>query len=448
MSVTGINSIISATLSGETDIICDNLTADTITLPSGDLQTTLDNIVAGSGSTGPAGPAGQSVSFYAPNITTLSAGSSATVNDVITVSSNTQYHQLTFNIPKGDPGDATLAEAAAAAAAISAAASAVSAGAAATSAAAAATSASSAITIANAAQDDADTALSRTKYVRTTGSNYTVFTGDNRNNPLLPLVDGGAGIRFYNTVETVFGITTFSDLRVTIGNNGDITQEAGTTTLNDLVVSGTTTGVERLLVDVLDTDSQFCIPFTRDIEIDDVTPLNTRMAVDASYNYNPFTNTLRVPNIVSDLSGSASKIIAASSVLNNDLPIPFLSNTTGSVNVLTDIVNGITYNPSTNILKCNTFVGDLSGNVVGNLTGNVVGNLTGNVLGTTINVGNPASTSEINIEGLNGCNINIGIASFLNNVNIGNSTSTVNIRCITDTAITVFNPFDQMNGVF
>lgn len=38
MSVTGINSIISATLSGETDIICDNLTANTITLPSGDLQ--------------------------------------------------------------------------------------------------------------------------------------------------------------------------------------------------------------------------------------------------------------------------------------------------------------------------------------------------------------------------------------------------------------------------
>jgi hypothetical protein len=105
MSINGTNSIISATLSGETDIVCDNLTANTITLPSGDLQTTLDNIVAGSGSQGPAGADGQDVSFYAPFITTLSAGSSATVSDVITTASNTQNHQLTFNIPRGDKGE-------------------------------------------------------------------------------------------------------------------------------------------------------------------------------------------------------------------------------------------------------------------------------------------------------------------------------------------------------
>ena len=299
MSVTGINSIISATLSGETDITCDNLTADTITLPSGDLQTTLDNIVAGSGTVGPAGPAGadgQSVSFYAPNITTLSAGSDATVNDVITTSSNTQYHQLTFNIPrgdkgekgeKGDNGNSDAATAAAAAAAASAAVAAASAASSSGSAAAAASSASSAATQAAEANATAEAVDTRTTHIDVLG--LTTYTTFNRNS--------GSGIDFLTTTDTL--------PRISISNNGTITQSVGTTTLNNLVVNGTMTG---------------------------------------------------------NLTGSASQVLPSTSILDTDLPIPFLSDTTGAVTVLTDIVNGVTYNPSTNLLKCAIFVGDLSGN--------------------------------------------------------------------------------------
>ena len=480
----------------------------------------------------------QSVSFNAPFTVTGNAGTNASISDVITTANNLQTHQLTFTIPRGDPGDTTeaeeiandalaAAEAAedlAAAADVAAAAAVVTAGTALGVATGAATTAGIALSTANAAQSDADTALSRTQYTRTTNSNYTVFTGDNRNqDPTFPEVyyQGGEGIRFYNKVITIDPFpTSFLQLRLTIGNNGDITQEGGTTTLNDLVVKLTTD----------ETNSQFCIPYTRDITISDNTPRNTRLGVDASFNFNPFTNTLSVPFITSDLSGTASKVLAASSVLNSDLPIPFLSNSTGSVDILTDIVNGITYNPSTNNLTCTTLTGtatninvsevatngsfrvpflgvntgsaalgsdagllynpsnNLLTTTVSNInveevetnssfrvpflavnTGssslgsdggltynpstdilscNVSGNLTGNVLGSTINIGDPTATDEINIEGRNNCNINIGIASFLNNVNIGNATSSVNIRCITDTAVTVFNPFDQMNGVF
>jgi hypothetical protein len=265
--------------------------------------------------------------------------------------------------PQGIQGNSTAAEAAAAASAASAAVSAGSAGAAATAASASAASASAAATSAAAAAQDADDALARTAYVRTTSSNYTVFTGDNHNNPLLPLTDGGAGIRFYNKAETLFGVTTFSELRITINNGGDITQTDGLTTLNNLAVNGTTTGIKRIEADVLDTNSQFCIPFTRDITTANITPLDTRMSVDTSFNFNPSTNRLAVPFITSDLSGTATKVLASASVLNSDLTIPFLSSGTGNVNILTDIVNGITYNPSTNILKCVTFEGDLSGSV-------------------------------------------------------------------------------------
>ena len=517
MSVTGFNSIISATLTGETDIICDNLTANTITLPSGDLQTTLDNIVAGTGETGPAGADGQSVSFYAPNITTLSAGSDATVNDVITTVSNTQYHQLTFNIPrgdkgeqgeegdqgpkgdqgeqgpKGDDGNSTAATAAAAAAAVSAAAAAASAVSSSTSAAASAVSAASAASSAASAEASVSEIGGRVTYIDVGGSYPNGYTTFNRGG-------GAEGIRMYNDPTDL----TYA---LRIRNNGTITQLAGS---NDF--------------------------------------LNTNI-----------TGTLTVSStITGNLTGSASQVVANTSVLNSNLPIPFLSNTTGAVNVLTDIVNGITYNPSTNTLTSANFVGDVSGNLTGTATnatnatnatiatdatnasffptfvstttGNlplkvdagitynpstnilscdVSGNLTGtatnatnatkilatnsttnanynipflsaatgnvdvltdsifgmtynpstNVLtvekleattlqGSTINVGDATNTSTINIEGNNGCTINIGVAAFLNSINIGNNLSTVTIKCITDTAITVFNPMDQMNGIF
>ena len=66
----------------------------------------------------------------------------------------------------------------------------------------------------------------------------------------------------------------------------------------------------------------------------------------------------------------------------------------------------------------------------------------------TLNIGDATNTSTINIEGNSGSTINIGVAAFLNNINVGNNLSNVSIKCITDTAITVFNPIDQMNGVF
>lgn len=407
----------------------------------------------------------QSVSFNAPFTITGNPGTNASVSDVITTANNLQTHQLTFTIPRGDPGDtsaaeaiannalaaAESAEAAAEAAEIEAGLATVEAGAATITASTAlgvatgaATAAGIAQSTANSAQSDANTGLSRTQYIRTTGSNYTVFTSDNRNqDPTFPEVyyEGGEGIRFYNKVITIDDFpTSFLQLRLTIKNNGDIDQEGGTTTLNNLVVNGSSTGVERLKINTDTTDTQFCIPYTRNIEINNIPPIDTRLGVDASFNFNPFTNTLSVPFITSDLSGSASKVLVSSSISTSDLPIAFLSSNTGAVDVLVDIVNGATYKASTNTLTCANFSG--------NLTGNVSGNLTGNVLGSTINIGDPASTGEINIEGRNNCNINIGIASFLNNVNIGNATSTVTIRCITDSAITIFNPFDQMNGVF
>lgn len=399
----------------------------------------------------------QSVSFNAPFTITGDPGTNASVSDVITTANNLQTHQLTFTIPRGDPGDTSAAEAIAnnalsvaqsaeekaEAAEIEAglalaesSAAVITAGTALGVATGAATAAGLAQSTANSAQSDANTGLSRTQYIRTTGSNYTVFTSDNRNqDPTFPeeYYEGGEGIRFYNKVITIDPFpTSFLQLRLTIKNNGDIDQEGGTTTLNNLVVNGSSTGVERLKINTDTTDTQFCIPYTRNIEIDDSPPIDTRLGVDASFNFNPFTNRLSVPFITSDLSGSASKVLVSSSISTSDLPIAFLSSNTGAVDVLVDIVNGATYKASTNTLTCANFSG----------------NLTGNVLGSTINIGDPTATDEINIEGRNNCNINIGIASFLNNVNIGNATSSVNIRCITDTAITVFNPFDQMNGVF
>ena len=359
-------------------------------------------------------------------------------------------------------------------------------------------------------------------------------------------------------------------------------------------MEGQTTGIERIVVDSDDTNDAFCIPFTADKTIDDglTPPVNTRIGIDLSFNFNPFTSRLEVPFITSDLSGTATKVLSTSSVLDSDLTIPFLSAPTGNVNILTDLQSTtITYNPITNILKCPTFqgdlsgtatkvlatvsstdsifsipflsastgnvniltdglfglvynpstniltsnltgnvIGDLSGNVTGNVVGNVVGDLSGtatkvkatsnltdtgfnvpflgaatgsvdiftdtlneliynpftstltsvnlavdgnisatdgtvnvignlnvtgsvtgnvigNLLGTTINVGN-TSTSTINIEGGTACEINIGVASILNTVNIGNNLSAVNITCAPEDAVLFFNPIDQMNGVF
>jgi hypothetical protein len=288
--------------------------------------------------------------------------------------------------------------------------------------------------------------------------------------------------------------TTFSELRLTIGNNGNLTQEDGTATLNNLVVNGTSTGIERIVADEDATNAAFCVPFTADIDTGDNPPLNTRIGLDFSFNFNPFTNTLSVPYIIGntgatgpaftgDLSGTASKVLATSSVLNSNLPIPFLSASTGSVDILTDIVDGITYNPSTNNLTSTLFTGTVSNVNVSEvatnasfrvpflsgatgsatissdagitynpstniLSCNVTGNLTGDVLGTTIDIGDPASTSEINIEGQSGCEINIGVAAFLNTINIGNQFASVNIKSTSNTSVMLFNPLDQMNGIF
>jgi len=317
--------------------------------------------------------------------------------------------------PQGIQGDSTAATAAAqaaetqaglaavsaGAAAVSAAASAASAVTAASSASAAASSASSAISIANAAQEDAETALSRTQYVRTTNSDYTVFTGSNRDPDAFPVpIEGGAGIRFYNkAVTSIFtGETTFSELRITINNNGNITQDDGTTTLNNLVVNGTVTGIERIKADEDDTNSAFCIPFTADIDTGDNPPLDTRIGLDLSFNFNPFTNTLAVPNITGDLSGnvignvtgnvtgnltgtatnSTNSTIAIDSSNQSFFPT-FVSATSGNLPLKVDS-SGITYNPSTNILT-STFAGNLTGNVTGNVTGDLSGNVIGNVTG-------------------------------------------------------------------
>jgi hypothetical protein len=571
MSINGTNSIISATLSGETDIVCDNLTANTITLPSGDLQTTLDNIVAGSGTVGPTGPAGadgQDVSFYAPFITTLSAGSSATVSDVITTASNTQNHQLTFNIPRGDKGeqgnqgpqgpqgdkgdkgdtgangDATAATAAAAAAAVSAAAAAGSALSSSSSAAASAVSAASAASSAASAEATASEIGGRVTYIDVGGSYPNGYTTFNRGG-------GAEGIRMYNNPTDL----TYA---LRIRNNGTITQTAGsndflnTNITGTLTVSSTMTGnltgsASKIIAKTILEDTDFPLPFLSDLGSSLGLAVNVLTDSVNSISYNPVTEILKCVKFQGDLTGSATKIIAATSTANSDLSIPFLSSSTGSVDILTDIVNGITYNPSTNILKCVTFEGDLSGNSTNSTnatkilatsspnntnynipflsaaTGNVdiltdstnnllynpllntltVDNLNGkasnvnvtenstasnfvvpfmsstsgsaetrcdllftfnpytNVLSTpnikvenilpttaTLNIGDASTTSTINIEGQSGCEINIGVAAFLNTVNIGNNLSSVNIKGIADTPITVFNAIDQMNGIF
>jgi len=525
MSVTGFNSIISATLSGETDIICDNLTANTITLPSGDLQTTLDNIVAGTGETGPAGADGQSVSFYAPNITTLSAGSNATVNDVITVSSNTQYHQLTFNIPrgdqgeqgpqgeegpqgdqgpqgpKGDDGDSTAATAAAIAAAASAAAAVGSAASASSSAAAAASSASTAATQAAEANATANAVDARTTHIDILG--LTTYTTFNRN--------GGSGVDFLTTTDTL--------PRISISNNGTINQSVGTTTLNNLVVSGTMTGTltgsaSQAIATASVVDSDFPIPFLDNATgtVNILTDLQS-----TTLTYNPNRNILICPTFQGDLSGNATnstnatKILATSSLNNENYNVPFLSTATGNVNILSDAFNELLYNPNTNTLTSVNFSGNLTGSAsqvlatnstadanynipfLSAATGNVdvltdglfgmTYNPTTNVLtaekiaattlqGTTINVG--SSTTTINMEATNvvigntsvnsyidignadytdtinieSSTINIGVSSYLQTINIGSVLSTVVIRGITTDPIQIFNPIDQMNGIF
>jgi len=511
MSVTGINSIISATLSGETDIICDNLTANTITLPSGDLQTTLDNIVAGTGETGPAGADGQSVSFYAPLITTLSAGSSATVSDVITTASNTQNHQLTFNIPRGDKGEKgnqgsqgekgdkgndgadgnSAAATAAAAAAGSAGLAAVAAASSSTSATASAVSAASAASSAASANATATATDARTAFIDTNGlTPYTVF---NRN--------GGNGVDF-------LGYTDVSP-KLTIFNSGAIYQYAyetatfynlninNTTTLQNTVINGTLTlnnnavvygnltatltgSATQIIASVSAANTDFNVPF-----LSSGTGAVSVLTDIVNFTYNPSTDTLKCGNF----EGTAKKVLATTNDLNVNYYIPFLSAATGSVDILTDLFDDLRYNPFTNVLSSINFSGNLTGTAtnatkilatnsttsanynipfLSAATGNVdvltdglfgmTYNPSTNLLtvqkiavdtlqGSTINVGD-TDTSTINIEGANGCVINIGIAAFLNTINIGNNYSNVNIKGVADTAIAIFNPMDQMNGIF
>jgi hypothetical protein len=429
--------IISATLSGETDIVCDNLTANTITLPSGDLQTTLDNIVAGSGTVGPTGPAGadgQDVSFYAPFITTLSAGSSATVSDVITTAANTQNHQLTFNIPRGDKGeqgnqgsqgpkgdkgnngengtngDATAATASAAVAAAAAVTAAGSAYTSSVSSTASAVSAASAATDAASANATASEISARTTHIDTLGlTYYTIF---NRN--------GGGGVDFLLSTETL--------PRLTIGNNGSIIQYVGTTTLNNVVVNGSLTGnltgtavnATNVGITTANTNATFYPTFSSGT--DDYRPLS----VDTGLTYNPFTNILSC-----DLSGTATKVLATVNFDNKDFNVPFLNDGIGNTSILSDLFEYLMYNPYTTTLSTKNIKIE-------------------NILPTTatLNIGDASTTSTINIEGQSGCEINIGVAAFLNTINIGNQYSSVNIKSISNTSVMLFNPLDQMNGIF
>lgn len=470
MSITGFNSIISATLSGETDIICDNLTANTITLPSGDLQTTLDNIVAGSGETGPAGADGQSVSFYAPYITTLSAGSSATVNDTITTSSNTQYHQLTFNIPrgdtgatgpqgaqgdqgpqgeqgpKGDDGSSTAATAAAVAAAASAAAAVGSAASASSSAAAAASSAASSASSAASAEAAVDEISNRATYIDVGGSYPSGYTTFNR---------GGSavGIRFYNNPSDL----TYA---LQIRNNGSINQLVGYNDFLDTSITGTLTVSSTITGNLTGSASQV-VATTSTLNSDLPIPFlsNTTGAVNVltdivnGITYNPSSNTLTSVNFAGNLTGSASKVVATNSTTDANYNIPFLSAATGNVDVLTDSIFGMTYNPSSNVLTVEKLAAStLQGTTinVGSSTNTINMEATNIVIGNTstnsyIDIGNADYTDTINIES---ATINIGTTSYLQTVNIGSIFSTVNIRAITSDPIQMFNPIDQMNGIF
>jgi hypothetical protein len=69
-------------------------------------DTGLQGIQGQKGDTGQTGSKGQSVSFYTPNITTLSSDQNATLTDSVSTNllMTTEYHQLTFGIPKGKDG--------------------------------------------------------------------------------------------------------------------------------------------------------------------------------------------------------------------------------------------------------------------------------------------------------------------------------------------------------
>ena len=194
-------------------------------------------------------------------------------------------------------------------------------------------------------------------------------------------------------------------------------------------LSGTSTNAINVTIATDSSNQSFFPTFVS------ATTGNLPLKVDAGISYNPFLNILSCDlsgNVSGNLTGTATNATNATNVTiatdssNQSFFPTFVSATTGNLPLKVD--GGITYNPSLNILSC-----DVSGNV------------TGNLLGTTIDVGN-TNTSTINIEGGTSCEINIGVASILNTVNIGNNLSAVNITCAPEDAVLFFNPIDQMNG--
>ena len=120
-----------------------------------------------------------------------------------------------------------------------------------------------------------------------------------------------------------------------------------------LSVTGTITGTAtNVNVTEVGTNASFRMPFLSS---------NTGSATissDAGMNYNPSTETLTVTNINGTITNNAATSTIATDSSNQSFFPTFVSATSGNLPLKVD--NGITYNPSTNILSCNV-TGDLTG---------------------------------------------------------------------------------------
>ena len=230
MSILGGLYNITNTLTGETNLECNNLTATsitatTITLNNNDVQTEIDT-----------------AQYTANNAISDAANAQSTANNAVSDAANAQS---TANTALATGSSAfTLATAAG-----------VSASAAQATATTALTTATAAQITANDAAFDAETALSRTQYISTGGSYPTGYTTFNAAPDLLTPTGSSIGVQFNTTITPAFPGIPYLQNNMFIGNDGQIQQyySGATNTLLDTTFNGDVNLTNTLVVNGVST---------------------------------------------------------------------------------------------------------------------------------------------------------------------------------------------------
>ena len=162
----------------------------------------------------------------------------------------------------------------------------------------------------------------------------------------------GTNATFYPT----FVSTTTGNLPAKV--DSDLNYNPSTNTLTCTNITGTCSKI-RVIDTETTTNDNFCIPYSQ-VPSDTFSATDSLLAIDASFNFNPFTNTLNVPNIsgtCSDATNSTNVAISTDGTNATFYPT-FVSTTTGNLPAKVD--SDLNYNPSTNTLTCTNITGTCS----------------------------------------------------------------------------------------